>query len=171
MSKNDNDLVFMGQALDQAEKALEAGEFPVGCVIAGPSGVIATGGRTCSRQQTPSEIDHAEINALKNFYSLCHGQDRRKLTIYATLEPCLMCFAAILISGICRIVYAYEDVMGGGTGCCTKKLAPIYRNAQIQIVSNMMREQSRQLFYRYFSDPQNTYLKNTMFAEYVLAGK
>jgi hypothetical protein len=35
----------------------------------------------------------------------------------------------------------------------------------------MMREQSRQLFYRYFSDPQNTYLKNTMFAEYVLAGK
>jgi tRNA(adenine34) deaminase len=40
--------------------------------------------------------------------------DRSTVTMYCTMEPCLMCFSAILLSGIGRIVYAYEDVMGGG---------------------------------------------------------
>ncbi len=162
------DEVYMRAALDQARQALEAGEFPVGCVIAGPSGIIATGGRTQSRRSTPSEIDHAEINALRDFYAVSHTGDPRQLSLYATLEPCLMCFAAALIAGIGRVVYAYEDVMGGGTACDTKHLAPIYRNARVQIVAHLLRKQSLELFYRFFSNPENIYLQHTLIADYTL---
>ncbi|MFO7860235.1 MAG: nucleoside deaminase [Desulfosalsimonas sp.] len=171
MNHQKADETYMRAALDQAQQALDAGEFPVGCVIAGPGGVIAGGGRSHSRQQRPSEIDHAEINALKQFYELSYTGDPRQLSIYTTLEPCLMCFAAILIADIGRIVYAYEDVMGGGTACKTDNLPPLYRNAGVRVVSNMMRRQSLDLFFRFFSDPENTYLCHSMLAAYTLAQK
>ncbi|MBS0012645.1 MAG: nucleoside deaminase [Desulfobacterales bacterium] len=165
------DETYMQAALEQAQQALDAGEFPVGCVIAGPGGVVAGGARSHSRKQTPSEIDHAEINALKRFYELSYKGDPGQLRLYTTLEPCLMCFAAILIAGIGRIVYAYEDVMGGGTACKTGNLPPLYRNAGLSVVSSMMREQSLDLFFRFFSNPENTYLRHSMLAAYTLAQK
>ena len=171
MDHQKTDETYMQAALNQAQQALDAGEFPVGCVIAGPGGVIAGGGRTHSRKQRPSEIDHAEINALKQFYEASYTGEARQLSIYATLEPCLMCFAAILIAGIGRIVYAYEDVMGGGTACKTGNLPPLYRNAAVRVVPNMMRQQSLDLFFRFFSDPGNTYLCHSMLAAYTLAQK
>ncbi|MFW6081198.1 MAG: nucleoside deaminase, partial [Desulfosalsimonas sp.] len=87
------------------------------------------------------------------------------------MEPCLMCFGAAVISGIKRIVYAYEDVMGGGTACSLENLPPLYRDAEIRVIRHVLREQSMELFYRFFSDPQNTYLQGTLLAEYTLCRK
>lgn len=78
---------------------------------------MSVGERINSRGRKPSEIDHAEIIALRNLENLALPADRRRMTLYCTLEPCLMCFGAVLLSGIGTLVYAYEDVMGGGTAC------------------------------------------------------
>ena len=108
------DTVFMSAALGLAQKALADGEFPVGCVIADDEIEVARGHRTGTAAGSLNEIDHAEINALRRLSDDMPDIDRSTLTIYCTMEPCLMCFSAILLSGIGRIVYAYEDVMGGG---------------------------------------------------------
>ncbi len=120
-----NDTRFMTEALGLAQTALAAGEFPVGCVIADGDSVVARGYRTGTVAGSGNEIDHAEINALRYLVGSVPDIKRSRLTIYCTMEPCLMCFSAILLSGIGRIVYAYEDVMGGGTGCDRSDLPPI----------------------------------------------
>ncbi len=92
-----------------------------------------------------------------------------KITIFSTLEPCLMCFGAILLTGIEKIVYAYEDVMGGGTGCDLEKLNLLYRNRHLLIVRNVLRTKSLELLKAYFSDPGNTYWRGSHLAEYTLS--
>ena len=171
MQQQDRDAVFMEAALDQAEAALLSGEFPVVGVIAYASEIVASGGRSRSRGPEANEIDHAEIAALRSLYDGGYAGPRGELTLYATMEPCLMCFGAVLIAGIGRIVYAYEDAMGGGTSCRLDGLAPLYANAEIEIVAHVMRGRSLELFRRFFSDPQNTYLQETLLAEYTLCQK
>jgi len=160
---------FMGEALAYAEKALAAGDFPVGCVIADGEIIRAVGCRQATSGNDANEIDHAEILALRSLYQTEALATPEKLTVYCTMEPCLMCFGAILISGIRRIVYAYEDVMGGGTQCDLSVLSPLYRKKTVQVVPHVLRGPSLALFKRFFSRPENDYWKDSLLAEYTLS--
>ena len=161
---------FMVQALALARQALEAGEFPVGCVVALEGRVVATGSRSGTADGGRNETDHAEMTALRRFQRLDDlDAARAKATVYCTLEPCLMCFGAILISGIHRIVYAYEDVMGGGTGCNLKTLNPLYREAEMNVVAGVLRSESLQLLKAYFSNPKTDYWRGSLLARHTLS--
>lgn len=159
---------FMAAALALAEQAMDHGEFPVGCVIADDSRVVARGYRTGTTDGSGNEIDHAEINALRQLCSNCPDIDRASLTVYATMEPCLMCFAAIMLSGIVRVVYAYEDVMGGGTRCDRSTLPGLYRDAQLTVIPGVLRAESLALFKRFFAAPQNHYWAGSELCRYTL---
>ncbi len=159
----------MKKALAQAEKALEAGEFPVGCVIAHKGEVIADGIRQGTGDRRHRETDHAEILALKKLQDLDADPDFSGLTVYATMEPCLMCFGAILIHGITKIVYAYEDAMGGGTGCDLSSFAPLYREKKLEITPHILRAESLRLFKTFFSNPKNDYWPESLLEKYTLA--
>ncbi len=161
----------MSKAIEQAKRAYRAGEFPVGCVIADGKAVLAEGFRVSTRGRHQNEIDHAEINALRNLTQTQAAFCLEDLTLYATMEPCLMCFAATLLTGIRRIVYAYEDAMGGGTACDLDRLPPLYRERRPTIVSHVLREKSLELFQRYFADPENAYWRGSPLAQYTLAQK
>ena len=165
------DEYFMKEALVQAENAFSAGEFPVGCVIADKKNILVTGFRHATSGDGSNEIDHAEIVALRALYAEKAVENTDELTLYCTMEPCLMCFGAILISGIHRIVYAYEDAMGGGTGCDLSKAAPLYSKKDITIVPHVLREESLTLFKKFFSRAENDYWKNSLLAEYTLSQK
>ena len=163
-----NDKFFMKKALQLAEEALEHGEFPVGAVMVYENEIIATGSRKGSSGETPDETDHAEMICLKNCVNPGRSIDRLKTTLFCTLEPCLMCFGAIIISGTGRIVYAYEDVMGGGTGCDLEKLAPLYKESSISILPGILREESLKLFKAFFLNPKNNYWKKSLLSAYTL---
>lgn len=158
----------MRQALEIARTALEKDEFPVGCIMVCEGNIIAQGERTGTRQSTPSELDHAEIRALRQLERLNSAVDRKKITVYATLEPCLMCYGALLISGIGTIVYAYEDAMGGGTACDRSPLPPLYRDNGVRIISNVCRQESLALFKDYFARPHIDYWRDSLLAKYTL---
>lgn len=160
---------FMAEALRQAEEALAAGEFPVGCVLVSGDRVLATGAREGTAASGTNETDHAEMVALRRLNRLDPACDPRDITAFCTLEPCLMCFAALLISGIHRIVYAYEDVMGGGTRCDLSRLPPLYRDLKVSILPRILRGASLALLKRYFATPGNRYLAGTLLATYTLA--
>ena len=163
----------MEKALDQASLAYEAGQFPVGCVIVQDNKVIATGARsgTAGDLLFFSEIDHAEIRALKALETYAGDFLPEKAVLFCTMEPCLMCYAAIILSGIKTIVYAYEDAMGGGTCCDLTSLTPLYREADIQVVPHVMRQKSLDLFYNFFNKEANLYWKGSYLEEYTLAQK
>ena len=158
----------MDKAIDEARQALDRGEFPVGCVIVHAETVIATGSRQGTAGDRVSETDHAEILALKNLERSA-PVDPGGLTLYATLEPCLMCFGAILISGIRHIVFAYEDVMGGGTRCDLSRLPPLYGSRPVNLVPHILRDKSLFLFKSFFANPENLYWKDSLLSTYTLS--
>jgi len=158
----------MKKALNEAQKALSTGEFPVGCVLVCNNEILAAGSRIGTLDTLANEVDHAEMLALRRLARRPAPEDHSKITLYSTLEPCLMCFAAIILSGIGKIVYAYEDIMGGGTGCDLTALAPLYKNSRISVKPNVLRNESLALFKAYFSDPETTYWNESLLSTYTL---
>ena len=159
---------FMETALDKARQALSLGEFPVGCVIVYEERVVATGYRKKTAGNCINEIDHAEMVALRDFADFKESIDNKKTTLFCTLEPCLMCLGAIILTGISKIVYAYEDIMGGGTQCDLTTLSPLYKEHQISMVPNILRKKSIALLKTFFNNPENNYWKGSLLAEYTL---
>lgn len=159
----------MGKALVQARKALSAGEFPVGCVIVQGEKILASGYRKGTSGNFPNEIDHAEIIALKQLTDLKLNTDKNKVVLFTTMEPCIMCLGAMILSGINEIVYAYEDVMGGGTSCDLTKLTPLYKDSGITIVPSILRKESLKLFKAFFKNPKNVYWRGSLLAGYTLS--
>lgn len=162
-----NHEMFMAEALRQAQTALEQGEFPVGCVIVSGERILAAGART-GTAGGGNETDHAEMVALRRLEGIAGGLTGA-LTAYCTMEPCLMCYAALMLHRVATIVYGYEDVMGGGTGCPIEALAPLYREAAPRVVRGVLRERSLELFRAYFADPATNYWRDSPLARYTLS--
>ena len=162
-------------ALEEARAALSAGEFPVGCVLAHDKRIIVRGHRQGTAQSSGgsarfSETDHAEIITLQRYYRLSLPlSDPADLTLYCTMEPCLMCWGAILLSSIGTVVYAYEDAMGGATALNRDHLAPLYRQRKISVIAPVLRAESLALFKRFFQDPANRYWRDSHLARYTLS--
>ena len=159
---------FMQQALREAQTALAAGEFPVGCVMVHGKKILASGARKGTTGNNPNEVDHAEMIALRRLLRLDAKIDLREVTVFSTLEPCLMCLGALMISGIGTLVFAYEDAMGGGTQFDPARMRPLYQANQLAIESGLLRNESMKLLKTYFSEPKNKYLRGSLLATYTL---
>ncbi len=108
--KNDN--TYMKKALQLAQQAFDVGEIPIGAVVVSPYGDELGHGFNIS-ERSKCQIDHAEMVAVR---SACQKIDDWRLdgcTIYVTLEPCLMCFGALALSRIERIVYGAQSPLFG----------------------------------------------------------
>lgn len=160
---------FMRMALGEAEKALSAGEFPVGCVFVHQGEIVGRGQRRQSLAASANELDHAEVAALRYLVAEYPRLDREELIVYSTMEPCLMCYSTLLLNGIRRIVYGYEDVMGGGTNLPLADLNPLYREMTVDIVPHILRRECLALFVEFFSNAAHDYWRNSLLAEYTLA--
>jgi tRNA(adenine34) deaminase len=162
---------FMRLALAEAEASLAAGEFPVGAVLVADGAVLARGRRSHSKNSTANELDHAEVTALRELLARQPAVARGRLVLYATMEPCLMCYSTLLLNGIRTFVYAYEDAMGGGTSAPLAELAPLYREmaGEVRIIPHVLRRESLALFQRFFLDPKNGYWQDSLLSRYTLS--
>jgi len=123
---------MMRLALYEAELAAQAGEVPIGCVIAKEGKVIGRGHNRTESLKDPTA--HAEVLAIG---AACQALDNWRLegcTLYVTLEPCPMCAGAILNSRLTRVVYAAKDKRLGALGSTYDILAqnPIHREVQVE---------------------------------------
>jgi len=162
---------FMRLALQQAQQALVSNEFPVGAVIVAGNEPVAFGRRENSQSATANELDHAEIVALRDLLARRPDIARDTLTVYSTMEPCLMCYSSLLLNGIRTFVYAYEDAMGGGTGLQLMNLTPLYQamETEVHILPHVLRQESLALFKTFFTSQENNYWQGSLLAEYTLA--
>lgn len=158
---------FMRLALTEATAALQAGDFPVGCVLVRDDQVVASARRRNSAGPGANELDHAEVLALRALLQENPGLDCREVTVYSTLEPCLMCFATLLLSGVRRFVWAYEDVMGGGTALPLTQLPELYAGMEVKLVPGVLRGESVALFQEFFR--RYAYWQDSPLARYTLA--
>ena len=103
---------FMRCALEEATIAYDADEVPVGAVVVRGPEVI---GRGHNRRETSLDpTGHAEILALREAASALGSWRLEGCTLYATLEPCVMCAGALLHARVARLVFGCLDPKGGG---------------------------------------------------------
>jgi len=159
---------YMKEALKEARNASAAGEFPVGCVMVYGGEIISRGRRINSIPPAENELDHAEIVALRKIFTQHPEIDRAGITVYSTMEPCLMCYVTLLLNGVRNIVYGYEDIMGGGTNLDLSTLTPLYREMSVDITPHIMRRESLALFKTFFGDGAKTYWQDSPLARYTL---
>lgn len=101
----------MDLALREAARAAEEEEIPVGAVVVWKDKVVGRGHNQREKLQNP--IAHAEIQALLEASSRLRSWRLHECTLYATLEPCIMCVGAVLQARLARLVFGCLDPKGG----------------------------------------------------------
>lgn len=101
----------MGIALAEAKAAAEAGEVPVGCVVARGGEILAQAGNRTLRDRDPTA--HAEVLAVRAAAKKLESERLIDCDLYVTLEPCTMCAVAISFARIRRLYFGAADPKGG----------------------------------------------------------
>lgn len=110
------------QAFELAWQSHRAGSNPIGALVSDASGRVVSTGKSAVRAEMKdvvvchNEIAHAEVNALLGLDNRQHGkQQAAGYTLYATLEPCPVCFSAFYMSDVGTLRFAARDAFGGST--------------------------------------------------------
>ena len=109
-----NDLKYMSIALDEAKKAFDEGEVPVGAVIVKGGEVISVARN--NREASNDATGHAETLAIRKACDSIGSWRLEDCELYVTLEPCPMCMGAIINSRIKKVVYGAKDAKAGACG-------------------------------------------------------
>ena len=138
-----NDEKYMRLALLEAEKALEADEIPIGCVIVSQNQII---GRGHNLTETLSDVTaHAEMQAITAATQTLGGKYLPDATLYVTIEPCPMCAGAIGWAQITRIVFGAPDPKKGYT-----TYAPRVFHPKATVTSGVLESECRNLIQEFF---------------------
>ncbi len=106
-----DDEYFMRRALDEASRAFDEGEIPIGAVVVQENRIIARGHNQTERLNDCTA--HAEMIALTSAFNLLGSKYLPDATLYVTVEPCLMCAGALYWSKIGKVVYGTDDKKNG----------------------------------------------------------
>lgn len=105
------DEYFMKMAFQEAEKALEKDEVPIGCIIVSNDRIIA---KAHNLTETLNDVTaHAEMQAITSAANFLGGKYLQNCTLYVTLEPCVMCSGALAWSQISKVVIGTRDEQRG----------------------------------------------------------
>lgn len=113
-SRAEEDQYWMGHALAEAEKALRAGEVPVGAVVVHNGQIMARAGNGMVASKDATQ--HAELRALRAAAYAIGDSRLPTATLYVTLEPCAMCAGAVLHTRVGRVVFGAWDEKAGMVG-------------------------------------------------------
>ena len=142
-----DDTYFMRKALQEAERAFELGEVPVGAVVVAKDRII---GRAHNLTEQLHDVTaHAEMQAITAASNFIGGKYLQGCTLYVTLEPCQMCAGAMYWSQISRLVIGAPDVERGYKAMGTK-LHP-----KTEVVTGVLAEESAELLKRFFIQRRN----------------
>ena len=106
---------YMALALALAKEAAEAGEVPVGCVIADSEGRVIGRGRN-RREERSDATAHAEVEAIRQACAAVGSWRLEGCALYVTLEPCPMCTGAIINARIPIVVFGAREALTGSCG-------------------------------------------------------
>jgi tRNA(adenine34) deaminase len=142
------DEVFLGQALELARQAEANGEVPVGAVVVVDGEVCGRGFNSPIRLNDPSA--HAEILALREAAGVIKNYRLETATLYATLEPCVMCAGALVTARVKRLVFGARDLRFGGVRSKFRLADSELLNHRVEVVEGVLASESLELVKRFF---------------------
>ena len=143
------DEYFMRLALREAERALEHGDVPIGCVVIHEGEVIASAPNERELRGDPTA--HAEILAVREASERLGGWRLLDTVLYVTLEPCAMCAGAIVLGRVPRVIYGATDPKAGAAGSVFDILDEPRLNHRPEVAGGLLAEDSTALLREFFA--------------------
>ena len=139
---------FMYAALQDAEKAFEEDEVPVGAVVVHNKRIIGRGYNQIEKLKDATA--HAEMIAITSASNNLQNWRLNECSIYVTLEPCIMCTGALLASRIKQLYYGASDIKFGACGSIHNLAENSKTNHTIEVFSGILAKESEQLLKAFF---------------------
>lgn len=139
---------FMLEALKEGWKAFQNGEVPVGAVVVCEERVIGRGFNQVEALQDATA--HAEMLCLTAAEGALSNWRLTGSTLYCTLEPCVMCLGAMLLTRIDRLVYGASDDRHGALGSWINLLEKKHPTHTLQVTPGVFAEQSSDMMKKFF---------------------
>ncbi|MGE5631093.1 MAG: tRNA adenosine(34) deaminase TadA [Caulobacteraceae bacterium] len=138
----------MRKALEEAQKAFDKDEVPVGAVIV-KNGKIIAAGHNC-RESEKDTTAHAEMAAIRNACEALGGWRLIDCEMYVTLEPCAMCSGAILQARIERLYIGTMDPKGGAAGSILDLFEDYHFNHKTEVEKGVLEDECSQILKDFF---------------------
>ena len=142
------DELWMEEALRSAQRALEAGEVPVGAVVVCGERIVGCGWNRNLTDHDPTA--HAEIVALREAGATLGNHRLSGCDLFATIEPCPMCAGALVHARIKRLVYGADDPKAGAVHSVMQVLNHPQLNHKIEVRSGILAGRSAELLQTFF---------------------
>lgn len=142
----EEDVFWMQRALQEAQKAFDMGEVPVGALCVFQKKILTFAHNSVEKDTDPTA--HAELKCIKQASKILKRWRLSGVTLYSTLEPCPMCMGALISSRIDRLVWGAPDTRQGACGSFVSLLPHPIHNFITS--SNVLNEASKQLMKNFF---------------------
>jgi tRNA(adenine34) deaminase len=140
----------MRRAIALGLDAAAAGEVPVGALLVRDGAVLGEGSNRPIRTHDPTA--HAEVVALRAAGAMVGDYRLAGATLYVTLEPCIMCAAALIHARIDRVVFGAWDPKAGGAGSVLDVFRRPQLNHRVDVFGGVLAEECAELLQRFFAE-------------------
>jgi len=148
------DELYLQLAIEQARRASEAGEVPVGAIVIFENAIVGRGRNEVLESNDPTA--HAEIVALRDAARRLNNYRLTGCELYTTLEPCSMCAGAIIHARIARLIYGAADPKAGAAGSVLSVINHPQLNHQLAITAGTLAEECGDLLRTFFRERRLT---------------
>ena len=147
---SERDSELMRLALDEAGKAAEHGDVPIGAVLASEGAILAAAGNERELRADPTA--HAEVIVVREAAATLGAWRLPATTLYVTLEPCAMCAGAIVLARVPRVVFATADPKAGAAGSVFDILGEPRLNHRPKVESGLLADEAAELLRSFFAE-------------------
>jgi tRNA(adenine34) deaminase len=144
-----DDETWMRLALDEARRAAEHGDVPIGAVAVRDGQVIAQAHNR--RERDGDATAHAELLTIRAASQVIGHWRLEAVTLYCTLEPCAMCAGAMVLARLPRLVYAAPDPKAGAGGSIMDLLNHPQLNHRVEVTRGVLAGESAALIREFFA--------------------
>lgn len=152
------DIKYMNEALNEARKALELDETPIGAIITINGEIVARGYNRRNTDKNP--LAHAEIIVIDEAAKKVKDWRLEECTLYVTLEPCPMCAGAIVQARIPKVVFGARSPKAGFAGSVMNILQLDTLNHQVDVVEGVLQEECSEILKTYFRQMREGHKKD-----------
>ncbi len=140
--------IYMNYAYKEAEKAFDKEEIPVGCVIVFQNSIIAKAHNQVETLRDPTA--HAEMIAITSAAEYLKSKQLVGCSMYVTLEPCVMCAGAIVLSKIENLYFGAYDVRSGACGSVLNVTVNKSLNHKCNVLGGVMDDKCVEILRSFF---------------------